>query len=172
MFEPKDRSFDKDSLQTPPWLFDWLNSKYRFEIDLASDQNNKLCAESYDKKYDALSAIWFDPEFDILVGFCNPPYSKINPWIEKAIEEAKFGFTTVFLIPDFNGEERFDLISRHATTIIHLIGRVSFIRPDNGKPYTGNNRGSCVVEFSHRYWDRPPVHLYANTKDIKAEFEK
>lgn len=92
------------------------------------------------------------------------------------------------LIPDFNGEDRFDLISKHASTIIHLIGRVSFISPcdflikgKNGKPdkivkegdeLKGNNRGSCVVEFSHRYWDTPPVHLYVNTKDIKAEFEK
>jgi len=186
MYEPKNK-VDKDSFRTPQYIFDWLNSKYNFDINLASDQNNKLCAESYDKKYDALSAIWFDPEFDILVGFCNPPYSKINPWIEKAIDEAKFGFTTVFLIPDFNGEEMFDLISRHATTIIHLIGRVSFLSPcdhivkvknkpdkliKEGDEMTGNNRGSCVVEFSKRYWDIPPVHLYANTKDIKAEFEK
>jgi len=103
-------------------------------------------------------------------GWNNPPYSKIDPWIEKAINCAKGGMTTVMLIPDFNGESRFELISKYAINITHLTPRVSFIRPDNGKSYKGNNRGSCIVEFGIKYLNNPPVHHYVNLKEIEKKF--
>ena len=162
MFEPKDKSFDKDSLQTPRYIFDWLNSKYNFDVDLCASDDHHFCDKYYTKENSCLNQIW-EPGG---VGFCNPPYSDIDPFIDLAIQYASWNFTTVFLIPDFNGEARFDKIPKHAKTIIHLIGRISFIRPDTGEAYVGNNRGSCIIEFSKKYWNLPPQHYYANTKLI------
>lgn len=167
MFEPKDKSFDKDSLQTPQFIFDWLNEKYKFHVDLAASKSNHLCEIWSDN---SLSDRSWAFEYG-RNGFCNPPYSNIDPFVNKSISEADTGwFTSVFLIPDFNGEARFTQISKHATTIIHLIGRVSFIRPDNGKQYKCNNRGSVIIEFSKKYWDTPPQHLYVKTKDIEKQY--
>jgi phage N-6-adenine-methyltransferase len=168
MFEPKDKSFDKDSLRTPQFIYDWLDEKYKFNVDLAASDEHHLHIRYFTKELSALNKRWAG---FMDAGFCNPPYSDIDPWVEKAIKEANEGFTTVFIIPDFNGEGRFNQISEHATTIIHLIGRVNFIRPDNGKEYKGNNRGSAIFEFSKKYWDTPPQHLYIKTKDIKEQYE-
>lgn len=163
MFEPKDKSFDKDSLQTPRFIYDWLHAKYNFNVDLCASDDHHYCDKYYTKENSCLINIW---DAGANVGFCNPPYSNIDPFIHCAIAYARYGFTTVMLIPDFNGEERFDRISKCATVIIHLIGRVSFIRPDTGKSYNGNSRGSCVVEFSKKYWDLAPQHHYVKTKSL------
>lgn len=168
MFESKDKSFDKDSLQTPQFIFNWLNEKYNFKVDLAASDKHHFCNKYFTSEQSALCENW---HWLAMNGFVNPPYSDIDPWIEKAILEADRGFTSVFLIPDFNGEARFEQIARHATTIIHLIGRVSFINPNSGKKYTGNNRGSVIVEFSKKYFETSPQHLYFKTKNIESEYE-
>ena len=168
MFEPKDKSFDKDSLQTPEWIFKWLNDKYHFDVDLAASKEHHFIDEYFTKKDSAFDYQWRNTGRN---GFCNPPYSNIDPWITQAIQESTDGFTTVFVIPDFNGENRFYDISKYATTIIHLIGRVSFIRPDNGEEYKGNNRGTGIFEFREKHWDTPPQHLYVKTKDIQKQYE-
>jgi len=167
MFEPKDKTFDKDSLQTPRFIFDWQNSIYNFDVDICASREHHYC-DSYYSIDD--SALLYKLASRHLCGWNNPPYSKIDPWIDKAINCAKGGMTTVILIPDFNGEARFDLISKHAVNITHIIGRVSFVRPDNGKAYKGNNRGSCLIEFGPRYMNNPPVHHYVNLKDIEKKF--
>ena len=168
MFEPKDKTFDKDALQTPPFLFNWLNSHYQFDVDLCASDDHHLTPDYYSLENSCLDRDWLYDGHNI--GFCNPPYSNIDPFMEKAIEEADKGFITVFLIPDFNGEKRFDWVAEHATTVIHLIGRVSFIRPDNGKKYTGNNRGSAIIEFSKKYWNIPPAHQYFRTNSIETQW--
>lgn len=168
MFEPKDKSFDKDSLQTPPYIFNWLNAHYDFDVDLAASDKHHFV-----DSYFSIENSAFDKDWHLYgnTGFCNPPYSKIDPWVYKAIDEAKAGFTTVMLIPDSNGEERFGPIFENATGIIHLIGRVSFIRPDNGEEYKQNNRGSCVIEFAPRFMREFPISkFHINTKWIKSNY--
>ena len=85
--------------------------------------------------------------------WCNPPYSNINPWLDKAIAEAENGFNTVMLIPSLNGEIRDMTILRHATNLIFIVGgygingRISFLSPLDGKAVNGNGRGSMLVRF-------------------------
>lgn len=166
MFEPKVKAFDKDSLQTPEYLYNWLDSMYAFDADLAANDGHHFNEIYFTKDHSAFDVSWSDLGS---TGFCNPPYSDIDPWVERAIEEASDGFTTVMLIPDVNGEERFEAIMREATLIIHIVGRVNFIRPDNGLEYKGNNRGSCIVEFSPKYYPRPATHTSVNRDWIKEQ---
>ena len=169
MFEPKDKSFDKDALQTPPYLFSWLDRKFHFDVDLAANAEHHFCESYFTQENSAFDWDWM--EFGER-GFCNPPYSKIDPWVAKAIDEAKNGFTTVMLIPEINGEERYASILEHCKTIVHIVGRIGFVRPDDGTEYKNNNRGSVILEFGAKYFDTPPNHIYVHRDEIKAEYEE
>jgi len=144
MFEHKDKSFDKDALQTPRYIYDWQNSIYNFDVDICASDDHHYCENFY--TIDDSALLYKLSDF-YRCGWNNPPYSKIDPWIDKAINCAKWGMTTVMLIPDFNGESRFGLIAKYATNITHLTPRVSFIRPDNGKKYKGNNTPPCLIRL-------------------------
>jgi len=166
MFDPIDKSFDKDSLQTPRYIYDWLNASFKFDVDLAASDKHHYCDIYFTEDDSALTGDW---SLEGNVGFCNPPYSKINPWIEKAIEEIEFGFTTVMLIPTFNGDLYYEDVLTKSSSIINILGRLSFVRPDNGEPYKNNNRGSWVVVFSP-YVDEPK-HFVVNRDELKKKFE-
>lgn len=164
MFTPKDKSFDKDSLQTPRYIFDWLDSIYNFDLDLCASDNHHFCDRYFTKDNPARAEAW-------KTAFCNPPYSNIDPFLDIAIQSRdKFKSTTVFLIPELNGEKRTELLMKEAARIIHLSPRISFIRPDNGEEYKGNNRGSIVVEFSPKCFNEPAIHSFQCLKDIKNNF--
>lgn len=163
MFDPKDKSFDKDALQTPRYIWQWLDSIYNFAMDLCASDDHHLCRPYFTKDQSCLDHNWVEYGY---TGFCNPPYSKIDPFLEKAYEQQDRGFTSVFLIPDFNGEERFLNVFENATRIVHLTPRISFIRPDSGKKYSGNNRGSVVLEFAPKIANNQPSFGIQNLKEL------
>lgn len=136
--------FDKDTWQTPQYIFNWLHSQFDFDIDLAASDDHHYCGMYFTKDYSALDADWWN---NGQIGFCNPPYSKIDPWIDKAVIESRRGFTTVMLIPMCNGEKRWWEIYEEASEIIHIVGRIGFIHPITGEAVSGNSKGSCVVVF-------------------------
>ncbi len=167
MFDPKDKSFDKDSLQTPQYIFNWLNSSFKFDVDLAASDEHHYCDNYFTKEDSSLEADWC-LEGD--VGFCNPPYSNIKPWIEKALLEVAFGFTTVMFIPSFNGDLYYDKVVNDSSSIINILGRISFIRPDNGEEYKGNNRGSWIVVFSP--FLNGPQYYVVKRDELKKKFNE
>lgn len=172
MFERLDKSYDKDSLRTPQYIMNWLAKRYTFDIDLAANCNNHLCDIYFTKEDNALSKNWRSYG---KIGFCNPPYSKekgmrighVDLFVNKAIEQARLGFTTVMLIPELNGEARTKNIMQHATKIYHFDRRISFIHPITGRECAGNNRGSIIVEFSQKLLTLhvSPVHIFASLGD-------
>lgn len=171
MFDRIDKSYDKDSLQTPKYLFNWLNEKYSFEIDLAASSENNLCDEYLTESDNSHTGNWREWG---RVGFCNPPYSrgKIQPFIDTAIKESQDCFTSVFLIPELNGEARTKDILIHATNIIHFDQRIWFIHPITGKECKNNNRGSIVVEFSYKPFYKPPQHYFISLSEIKDKWSE
>lgn len=38
-----DQQFDRDSWQTPKYVFNWLDKRFNFDLDGAADETNKLC---------------------------------------------------------------------------------------------------------------------------------
>ena len=162
--DPKERQLR----ETPHEIVAALVKIYGCQIDLAANRSNKKLrlylsdepgdwSEGY--RGDAFETDWsklvyeIDPGADaelerrVTVGFCNPPYADIAPWLMKADEEARKGFTSVFLVPSFNGEKWNRLVWEAASQIILLEGRISFILPSTGKPDPGNNRGSMLAVF-------------------------
>lgn len=72
--------------ETPQALFDSLNVKYGFTLDVCATPENAKCAEYYTKEQDGLSKKWH--------GRCwmNPPYGRaIGKWMQKACESVMQG---------------------------------------------------------------------------------
>ena len=69
---------NKDSWQTPDWLF--IHFKSHFDPCPANPTFNGLSIE------------WRNPTY------CNPPYSNPEPWIRKALGESKKGINVVMLL--------------------------------------------------------------------------
>jgi len=159
---------ERDTWRTPLPVFDWLNDRFRFGIDLAAFAENALCAEYIDIEYDALSTSWVDYSKQrgvAPVGFCNPPYSNISPWVEAAGREMLKGFTTVMLIPSPNGEEYHQKALDYADELILIHGRLAFINAQ-GKPVAGNTRGSCVYVFTQQGFGVSETRLRHIERDL------
>ena len=68
-----------DDRATTPEVFDPLNERFRFTIDVAASVENTKCKRFYDLESNGLSQSWAGERV-----WCNPPYSDIEPWVEKA----------------------------------------------------------------------------------------
>jgi phage N-6-adenine-methyltransferase len=83
-----------DCWETPQWLFDDLNQRFHFKLDVCALPENAKCKAYYTPEQDGLRQEWR--------GACwmNPPYGRaIGAWIRKAYESAQNGATVVCLVP-------------------------------------------------------------------------
>jgi len=81
------------------------------------------------------------------VNWCNPPYSNVRPWVDKAIVEASKGNTTVMIVPADTSVAWFREAFNECSVCEFISGRISFINAETGKPQSGNNKGSVVFVF-------------------------
>lgn len=135
----------RDLWQTPPEIFAALNRDFRFVADVAASAHNHLLPVYFTEQDDALAQDWAG-RLPIGFAWCNPPYSDITPWVQKAAEECSKGIGTVMLIPADTSVGWFSLARNSCTEVRFIIdGRLSFIRADTGKPVNGNNKGSMLL---------------------------
>lgn len=163
---------DRQNMQTPPGIAEWCAKRYGCNVDLAASKENKKFYRYFSDEIgdhdagfhgNALRTPWAGSG----IGFCNPPYGDIAPWIYKAGEEARLGFTSVFLIPTFNGDEWGGAVWTRAREIVFIEGRINFIKPSTGLPLKGNGRGSMLAIFGphmHAF----PVFSYTHRNCLKA----
>lgn len=147
----------RDYWRTPVQFFNFAKIQFfNFDVDLACNTNNSLCDLGlyHDCGVDSLGEEWIDWG---RYGWCNPPYSKIKPWLEKAIDQRDKGFSSVFLIPTPNGESRDQIIVEESNQLVYIQGRVPFISSVTGKPASGSFRGSCFVVFDQSRERRLPI---------------
>lgn len=90
---------NKDDWETPQALFESLNAKYHFVIDLAASKDNAKCDRYFSVADDSLSKDWSE-NFEGAM-YLNPPYGRhIGQWIKKAYETSlKVTVPIVLLIP-------------------------------------------------------------------------
>lgn len=70
-----------DMWATPQWLFDELNERYHFTLDVCAVEENAKCANFYSPELDGLSQPWKGRVW------CNPPYGRnIGKWVQKAAD--------------------------------------------------------------------------------------
>ncbi|MBI0520827.1 phage N-6-adenine-methyltransferase [Pectobacterium parmentieri] len=136
-------AYDKDRWQTPLWLFDALDIEFGFYLDVAASDKNALCAHYLTESDDALNVDWFSHG----AIWCNPPYSKITPWIEKSAEQyRKQNRTVVMLIPEDMSVGWFSLALNSVDEVrVITDGRVNFVEPSTGMEKKGNSKGSMLL---------------------------
>ncbi|MCJ8601052.1 phage N-6-adenine-methyltransferase [Klebsiella pneumoniae] len=151
----RDKSL-KDLWRTPRWLFSAIQQllSVRFTVDVACNSENALLPVYIGVERDALSHHWGEPG---TVAFLNPPYSRIEPWVDAAIREQCRGVTTVMLVPQSMDTAWYTKSERFANeTIVITGGRIAFMEPDTelGEvEVTGNTGGSMLIVFRGRAMD-------------------
>lgn len=129
----------KDLWQTPKSLFNKLNDEFRFVCDVAASLENTLCDQFIGEEHDALGTHRWST-----VNWCNPPYSNITPWVDKAIDQHLQGKTTVMLVPADTSVKWFKMAYESCNEVRFISGRISFINAETQKPVNGNNKGSVL----------------------------
>ena len=138
---------DVDDRRTPFDLMDECMILARIEVldlDAAASHENTLADFCYTINNSGLDGIWYGSVW------CNPPYSDIRPWVEKACRSTVLTDTIAMLLPANRTEQAWwqDLIEpgrRDGTLeVFFLRGRRRFDRPGWTAPAKG---------------DRPPFGL-------------
>ena len=124
-------SHKTDEWSTPQDIFDELNDEFCFDLDPCSTDENYKCERHYTIADDGLSHSWGGCRV-----FCNPPYSDISRWVEKAYREAtKDNTLVVLLIPSRTDTRYFHNFINHRAEIRFIKGRLKFGEQKNSAPF-------------------------------------
>lgn len=106
-----------------------------FDLDAAASKENAICERYFDEKMNGLAQNWYGRVW------VNPPYSQIDKWIDKAIEEVQVKRNcreVVFLVPSRTCTKWFFKAFRAATSIQFIHGRLDFHGPNMRKEKRAN----------------------------------
>lgn len=143
-----------DDRETSPETFAPLHERFGFTIDVAASAKNAKLSRYFTAEQNGLVRTWVGERV-----WCNPPYSNIRPWIEKAWGESQWTPLIVMLVPANRTEqgwwqdtvEPFRDLPYSALRVEFLRGRLRFIAHD--KDEVGMNErppfGCCLL-----IWDR------------------
>lgn len=123
-------SSSSDMWGTPQKLFDNLNKRYEFQLDVCAIAENAKCASYYSPEVDGLSQDWNG------VLWMNPPYGRgIIHWMKKAYESSRDnGATVVCLVPSRTDTKWWHEYGMKGE--IHFIkGRLKFGDGENVAPF-------------------------------------
>lgn len=151
----------KDLWRTPPEVFQALDAEFGFYLDAAADHDNTLCRLYLTQEDDALACDWSSNG----AIFCNPPYSNIRPWVDKAAEQSrKQNKTVVMLLPADTSTGWFAQAQKTVDEVRFITeGRLSFISAETGKKgKAGNSKGSVL--FIWRPWRTTPKGMTVVSK--------
>ena len=133
---------NSDEWETPQSVFDRLNSEFHFTLDPCATKQNHKCGLYYTKEEDGLLQNWGGQTV-----FCNPPYSKIADWVEKAYRESRQDHTVVvLLIPSRTDTRYFHNFIYQRAEIRFVKGRIRFGDSTTSAPFP-----SMVVIFRGAY---------------------
>ena len=151
-----------DDRATTGDVFNPLMAEWGFTIDVAASARNTKCERFYDRRTDGLAQSWAGERV-----WCNPPFSNLRPWVEKAWRETTTE-VVVMLLPANRCEQSFwqELIESYRDragsplTVRFLAGRLRFlsphqtVTPPNGRPPFG----CCLLVWDRRH--PAPLNLF------------
>lgn len=139
-----------DDRATTPEVFDPLHQRFHFSIDVAAAAHNTKLPRFYSIEDDGLEQSWRGERV-----WCNPPYSNITPWLEKAWDEWKRAQLIVMLVPANRTEqgwwqthvEPFRDRPETPLRVEFLKGRLRFLKPgaDAIQPNERPPFGCCLL---------------------------
>lgn len=119
-------SSKSDEWGTPLPLYDWLNNLFAFDIDVAAAPDNAKCLKFLTKEDNALFQAWSYAAAEYSI-WCNPPYSKVKDFINKAcMESLKHATSIVFLVPARTDTKWFHYALQFCTSVYLIEGRLKF----------------------------------------------
>lgn len=162
-----DQQFDRNTWQTPKYVFNWLKNKFGwFDLDGCANAKNALCCHYIgeqgtdgDENLSIAPDFLADNLFDLLLDevaevcsfplriFVNPPYNNPLPFVLRAAELRKAGYFVVMLLPMDKSTEWFEVIRKEANEVIDIIGFTDHKRRFNSgrikfiNPVTGDEVG-------------------------------
>lgn len=123
-----------------------------FTLDVAAAPHNAKCDRFFSEGEDGLDRSWAGERV-----WCNPPYSDLRAWVEKAWAEHLDAEIIAMLLPANRTEQRWwqDLVEPHRDRpgsplrVEFLRGRLRFILPghDRVKPNQRPPFGCCLLIF-------------------------
>jgi phage N-6-adenine-methyltransferase len=131
-------SSQSDEWETPQDLFDELNKEFEFILDVCATRENAKCNNFYAKELDGLKQSWWMNCHGMpFCVWCNPPYSQISEWVEKAYSEASIFTTVVMLIPARTDTRWFHkyIYKNPGCEIRFIKGRLKFSGSKNSAPF-------------------------------------
>lgn len=145
-----------DDRATTPEMFAEIAARLGpFTVDVAASAANTKCERFYSIEDDGLARSWVGERV-----WCNPPYSDIGPWVEKAWAEWRKGAVVVMLLPANRTEQGWwqDHVEPHrdrhpdVLRVEFLRGRPRFIKPGDTevKPNARPPFGCCLL-----IWGQP-----------------
>lgn len=124
-----------DLWETPQKLFDELNNKYHFELDVCAIKENAKCEKYYTIEDDGLSQEWKGK------CWCNPPYGR---QIGKLVKKASESDFCVMLLPVRTDSRWFHDYIYGKAEIQFIKGRLKFGDSKNYAPFP-----SMIVIFNN-----------------------
>lgn len=142
-----------DERITPDWLFQKYHERYRFTLDAAANASNAKVLAFHNIETNGLERPWAPARV-----WCNPPYSNLAGWLEKAHAEFAAGCPViVMLLPANRTEQRWwqDWVEPFRDKpdgfmrVEFIARRFNFGLPDNpeGKFHSTPPFGCCAVIF-------------------------
>ena len=124
-------SSNSDEWATPQSFYEQLDAEFNFNLDVAASDENHKCDRYFTQEDNGLTQNWGGCRV-----FCNPPYSQIDKWVEKAFYESKTeGTIVVMLIPSRTDTRNFHNYIAHRTEIRFVKGRLKFGDGKNSAPF-------------------------------------
>ena len=165
---------EKDLAQTPPWLIDKLKRIIgitEFDLDVCSLEKTKkasICFSIEERGEDALALDWKK------WNWCNPPFSNIMPFCEKAKLEAEKGRSTAMIMPNSPEVGYVKYSKANCDTFFEMPFRLKFLRPD-GTPFLDGNgkeqtpQFSCAIAiYTPLGLHRPSIQTYYDFREKRA----
>lgn len=122
---------NSDEWSTPQEIFDSLDQEFHFTLDPCATDANHKAPVYFTREQNGLDVSWGGHRV-----FCNPPYSQISRWVEKAYYEGcKDNTVVVLLIPSRTDTQYFHNYILHRSEIRFIQGRIKFGEAKYNAPF-------------------------------------
>ena len=117
--------------ETPQALFDVLNARFHFDLDVCATAANAKCSSFFSRAENGLTQDWGGHRC-----WMNPPYGReIAAWVRKARQEAERGALVVGLLPARTDTRWWQEHVQGYADVRFVAGRLRFGEAKNSAPF-------------------------------------
>lgn len=165
---------EKDCGQTPKWLISSIESLLgnTFDLDVCCLPKTAKAKNffSLEVDQDCLKLPWVGNAYGPTLAWCNPPFSDVMTFIDRAVDQCEVhGTTTVMIIPN-NPEVAYRRkLKEVCDTFIEMPFRLKFLRPDGSK-FLDKNGKEQGPKFSCAVGIITPIGLRIPSRVVEYDF--